>query len=47
MAGYTGIKNLVGTERVGIGGVMGGGSSSAGGGTIIGDLKGGRGVLGK
>ena len=46
MARETGLKHLVGTGRVVIGGGMGGVSSSAGGGTIIGDRKGGRGVLG-
>ena len=46
MSGDTGLKNVVVTGRVGLGGGMGGGSSSAGGGNIIGDRKGGRGVLG-
>ena len=46
MSGDTGLKHVVGTGRVVIGGGMGGGSSSAGGGTISGDRKGGRGVLG-
>ena len=47
MAGYTGLKHVVGTGRLGLGGGMVGGSSSAGGRTRIGDRKGGRGVLGK
>ena len=47
MAGDTGLKHVVVTGRVGLGGVMGGGSRSAVGGTIIGDRKGVRGVLGK
>ena len=51
MDGDTGIKKLVETVRVGLGGGMGevrvSGSGSAGGGTIIVDRKGGRGVLGK
>ena len=46
MAGDTGLKKVVGTGRVGLGGGMGGGSGSARGGTRIGDCKGGRGVLG-
>ena len=46
MAGHTDLKHVVGTGRVFLGGGMGGVSSSAGGGTIIGDRKGGRGVLG-
>ena len=45
-----GIKHVVGTGRVGLGGGMGGGSIrgsiSTGGGTIICGRKGGRGVLG-
>ena len=46
MAGDTGLKNVVVTGRVGLGGGMGGGSSSAGGGNISGDRKGGGRVLG-
>ena len=46
MAGDTGLKKVVGTGRVGLGGCMGGGSGSARGGTRIGDCNGGRGVLG-
>ena len=46
MAGEMGLKKVVGTGRVGLGGGMGGGSGSARGGTRIGDCKGGRGVLG-
>ena len=43
----TGLKKLVGTGRVGLGGGMGGVSisGSAGGGTRIGGRKGGRGVM--
>ena len=44
MAGDTGLKHVVVTGRVGLGGGMGGGSRSAGGGTRIGDRKGGRGI---
>ena len=46
MDGDTGLKKVVGTGRVGLGGGMVGGSGSARGRTRIGDCKGGRGVLG-
>ena len=46
MAGDTGLKKVVGTGRVRLGGGMVGGSGSARGGTRIGDSKGGRGILG-
>ena len=46
MDGDTGLKKVVGTGRVGIGGGVGGVSGSSGGVTIIGERKGGRGVLG-
>ena len=46
MAGEMGLKKVVGTGRVGLGGGMCGGSINARGRTIICGRKGGRGVLG-
>ena len=43
---HMGLKHVVVTGRVRLGGGMGGVISIVGGGTIIGDRKGGRGVLG-
>ena len=46
LARETSLKHVVGTGSFGLGWGMGGVSGSSGGETIIGDRKGGRGVLG-